>query len=96
MKALCIEDVEKLLHCGCTEPGCDHDKTDVLIIHSSCHKDSPVDVVLSKGTGVARLICRKCGKKVIDIAIARTEDFYLVIDEGGMIMKGQPRKRRLN
>jgi hypothetical protein len=70
MEACYLEDIERILGCGCTQPGCDCAKTDTLYVRSKCHPKAPIDVVLKAGTGVVLVMCRECSQPIIAVAIA--------------------------
>jgi len=67
--ALYIEDLEKMMLEGCSNPDCKHKHHDELFLTGQCHPGN-VNASYTKGSGEIKLTCRQCGNLIVAIAVA--------------------------
>jgi hypothetical protein len=77
---LCVEQLQKLLECGCQQPGCNC-VPETLVIHSRCHPEAGCDAFIRKGSDAMLFLCRKCKQVVIAVAVAKQVDYYMELED---------------
>ena len=70
-KVVYLEEIMELMKHGCMTPGCKHDHgdQDMLQLKSSCHPHAGVVVFFHKDRSSAAILCRKCARPIIFLAI---------------------------
>ncbi len=60
---------------GCQLPGCDHKNhggDGRMYLNPNCCRRAGTDVSYAPGSGILRIECSKCGKLMVEIAVAES------------------------
>lgn len=69
MKTKFKGDLDQIAEHGCGTPGCGHDHSE-LFLHARCHIHAGLAVSYVASDGELRIMCGKCGVKLMRVAVA--------------------------
>jgi hypothetical protein len=76
------EEVQNLLHAGCTEPDCKHDHSQLmLIVHCKKHPQAPSWVCFKHGKDTAAVVCSQCNTPIIFLRLHKPNPDQISLNE---------------
>ncbi len=69
VKALTLADMERIAADACGHPGCKGDHDHTRFLHPKCHMSAGTWASYTAGTGVLKIVCKKCRRVVCEIVV---------------------------